>query len=127
MITNDKKIVYKDLSYKIVGLAMEVHTKLGHGFLEKVYENALMLLFQRERIPAQQQALISVYFEEKVVGEYCADILVDNKIILELKTVDKIVDVHRAQVLNYLRATGMKLAMLLNFGKSSFEYERFVV
>jgi GxxExxY protein len=61
------------------------------------------------------------------VGDYYADILVDNKIILEIKTVDKIVDAHRAQVLNYLRATEIKLAMILNFGKRSFEYERFVI
>jgi len=106
---------------------MEVHNKLGFGFLEKVYENALMVLFQKEGIPAQHQAPITVYFEGKVVGDYYADILVDDRIILELKAVNRIVDVHRAQALNYLRATGIKLARILNFGKSSFEYERFVV
>jgi len=127
MCTNNKNIIYKELSYRIVGLAMEVHNKLGFGFLEKVYENALMVLFQKEGIPAQQQATITVYFEGKVVGDYYADILVDDRIILELKAVDRIVDVHRAQALNYLRATGIKLAIILNFGKSSFEYERFVI
>jgi len=127
MTTNNKDIIYKELSYKIVGLAMEVHNKLGFGFLEKVYENALMILLEKNGIPAQQQAPVRVYFEGKVVGDYYADILVDNKIILELKAIDKIIDVHRAQVLNYLRATGLRLAMILNFGKSSFEYERFVI
>jgi len=127
MCTNNKNIIYKELSYRIVGLAMEVHNKLGFGFLEKVYENALMVLFQKEGIPAQQQAPITVYFEGKVVGDYYADILVDDRIILELKAVDRIVDVHRAQALNYLGATGIKLAIILNFGKSSFEYERFVI
>ncbi len=127
MSTNSKNIIYKELSYKIVGLAMEVHSKLGFGFLEKVYENALMVLFEKNEIPAQQQAPVRVYFEGKVVGNYYADILVDNKIILELKAVDKIVDVHRAQVLNYLRATKLRLAMILNFAKKSFEYERFVI
>ena len=127
MTTNNKDIIYKELSYKIVGLAMEVHNKLGFGFLEKVYENALMVLLEKNGVPAQQQAPITVYFEGKVVGDYYADILVDNKIILELKAIDKIADVHRVQVLNYLRATGIKLAMILNFAKSSFEYERFVV
>lgn len=106
---------------------MEVHSKLGFGFLEKVYENALMVLFEKNKIPAQQQAPVRVYFEGKVVGDYYADILVDNKIILELKAVDKIVDAHRAQVLNYLRATKLRLAMILNFAKKSFEYERFVI
>ena len=127
MTTNNKDIIYKELSYKIVGLAMEVHSKLGFGFLEKVYENALMILLEKNGIPAQHQAPVRVYFEGKVVGDYYADILVDNKIILELKAIDKIIDVHRAQVLNYLRATGLSLAMILSFGKSSFEYERFVI
>ena len=127
MTTNSKNIIYKELSYKIVGLAMDVHTKLGYGFLEKVYENALMILLEKNGIPAQQQAPIRVYFEEKVVGDYYADILVDDKIILELKTVEKIVGVHRAQILNYLHATGLRLAMILNFGKKILEYERFVL
>jgi hypothetical protein len=68
------EILYKDLSYRIVGLAMRVHSKLGYGFLEKVYENALMVLFGREGIQAKQQVPITVYFEEEVVGNYYADI-----------------------------------------------------
>lgn len=106
---------------------MEVHNKLGFGFLEKVYENALMILFEKNGVPAKQQAPVAVYFDGKIVGDYYADILVDDKIILELKTADKIIDIHKAQVLNYLRATGLILAIILNFGKSSFEYERFVI
>jgi len=127
MNTNNKDIVYKELSYEVVGLAMEVHRKLGFGFLEKVYENALMILFDKHEIPAQQQVPLRVYFEGKAVGDYLADILVDSKIILELKSVDKIVDAHRAQVLNYLRATRLKLGMILNFSKKSLEYERLVL
>jgi len=127
MNTNSKNIIHKELSYKIVRLAMDVHNKLGFGFLEKVYENALVVLLKKNEIPARQQAPVRVYFEKEVVGDYYADILVDNKIILELKVIDKITDSHRAQVLNYLRATGLKLAMILNFGKNGLEYERFVV
>jgi len=126
MGTNEKDIFYKDLSYKIIGLAMEVHSKLGYGFLEKVYENALMLLFRREGIEAKQQAPIKVYFEGEVVGEYFADIFVEDKVILELKVLDKITDVHIAQVLNYLKATGLGLAIILNFGKRRLEYERLI-
>ncbi|MHC4497052.1 MAG: GxxExxY protein [Planctomycetota bacterium] len=96
MSTNNKDIIHKDLSYKVVGLAMEVHSNLGFGFLEKVYENALMVLFEKNEIPAQQQVPLRVYFEGKSVGDYYADILVDSKIILELKAVDRIVDAHRA-------------------------------
>jgi len=122
-----KDIVYKDLSYKIIALALEVHNELGCGFLEKVYENALMILLDREGIPARQQSPANVYFQEKIVGQYFADILVDNKLILELKTVDIIANIHIAQVLNYLRATGIKLGLVLNFGKPKFEYKRLVL
>lgn len=122
-----KDIVYKDLSYKIIALALEVHNELGCGFLEKVYENAMMLLLDREGIPASQQSPANVYFQEKIVGQYFADILVDNKLILELKTVDIIANIHIAQVLNYLRATGIKLGLVLNFGKPKFEYKRLVL
>ena len=126
MTTNEKEIVYKELSYKIIGLAMEVHSKLGYGFLEKVYENAMILLFKREGINARKQAPIKVYFEGGVVGEYFVDILVEDKIILEIKALDKIIDVHIAQTLNYLKATGSQLAIILNFGKKKLEYERIV-
>jgi GxxExxY protein len=124
---NDGNIIYKELSYKIVELSLEVHNELGCGFLEKVYENALMLLLERDKIPAKQQAPADVYFYGQVIGQYFADILVDNKLILEVKTVDVIANIHIAQVLNYLRATGMKLGMILNFGKPSFEYKRLVL
>ena len=126
MDTNEDKILYKDLSYKIVGLAMEAHNKLGYGFLEKVYENALMVLLRKEGIKAERQAPITVYFDGEVVGDYYADILIDNKIILELKAAVNIADTHRAQTLNYLKATGLRLAMILNFGKERLEYERLV-
>ena len=126
-MNKNEKIIYKDLSYKIIELALEVHNELGCGFLERVYENALMMLLDREKIPARQQAPADVYFRDKVVGQYFADILVDNKLILELKTVDVIANIHTAQVLNYLRATGLKLGLILNFGKPRFEYKRLVL
>jgi len=126
MDTNKEKILHKDLSYKVVGLAMEVHNKLGYGFLEKVYERAMMVLLRREGIQATQQAPITVHFEGEVTGDYYADILVEDKIILELKVVEKIANIHRAQALNYLKATGLRLAILLNFGKERLQYERSV-
>ena len=127
MNTNEKEILYKDLSYRIIGLAIEVHNKLGYGFLEKVYENALMILFGREGINAKQQAPITVYFEGEVAGEYFADILVEDEIILELKALERIADVHKAQALNYLKETGLLLAIIINFGKKKLEYERLVL
>ena len=121
------EIIYKELSYAVVGMAMKVHRELGPGFLEKVYENALMVLFRNEQIQAEQQSPIKVFFQNEIVGNYIADILVDNKIILELKTVEKITDVHTAQALNYLKATGLHLAIILNFHSQSLEYERIIL
>ena len=89
MNTNNELVLYKSLSYNIIGHAMDVHNELGYGFMEKVYENALMLLLSREGIPTQQQAPISVFFHGSIVGNYFADILVDEKIILELKSTEK--------------------------------------
>ena len=123
----EEKILYKDLSYKIVGLAIQVRKELGFGFLEKVYENALMVLLEENGIEAKQQFPIKVSFHGRIVGDYIADILVENQIILELKAQDKIADVHKAQTLNYLRATGLRLAILLNFGKDRLEHERLVL
>jgi GxxExxY protein len=105
---------------------MEVHRQLGYGFLEKVYENAMMVLFQRDGIQAKQQVSVKVFFEGQEVGYYLADIVVEDKIILELKAAENLVDGRRAQTLNYLKATNMKLAILLNFGKQKLQYERLV-
>jgi len=126
-MNEDKSIIHKELSYKIIELSLEVHNELGCGFLEKVYENAMMLLFERDKIPARQQAPADVHFQGKVIGQYFADILVDSKVMLELKTVDAITNVHIAQILNYLRATGIKLGLVLNFAKPKFEYKRLVL
>jgi len=106
---------------------MEVHRKLEYGFLEKVYENSLMILFRREGIRSEQQYPIKVYFEGEVVGNYVADILIEDKIIIELKCVEKINNIHKAQALNYLKATRMRLAIILNFAKDKLQYQRLVL
>ena len=121
-----EKVIYKELSYELVGIAMEVHSGLGCGFLEKVYENALMISLEQKGIKAIQQSPLNVMFCGHVVGEYFADILVEDKIIVELKACDKLHDIHKAQVINYLKATKKRLGLLINFGKRSFEYERLV-
>jgi GxxExxY protein len=120
-------IYFKELSDKIIGLAIEVHKNLGSGFLEKVYENSLMIEFQENNINAEQQKSIPVYYKEKIVGEYFADILVENMIILELKTVKRIEPIHEAQLLHYLKATSLKLGYILNFAApSKLEFKRIV-
>ena len=123
----EEKIIYKDLSYKIVGLAIQIRKELGFGFLEKVYENALMVVLEENGIRAAQQIPIRISFHGRIIGDYVADILVENSIILELKAQERITEIHKAQTLNYLRATGLKLAILLNFGKNRLESERLVL
>ncbi|HEY8560276.1 MAG TPA: GxxExxY protein [Pyrinomonadaceae bacterium] len=123
----EEKIIYRELSYKIVGLAIQVRKELGFGFLEKVYENALMVSLQENGIEARRQFPVKVTFHGRITGDYIADILVENQIILELKAQDKIINAHKAQTLNYLRATNLRLAILLNFGKDRLEHERLIL
>ncbi len=120
-------IYFKELSDKIIGLAIEVHKTLGNGFLEKVYENALMIEFKTNNITANQQLSIPVRYKENIVGEYFVDILVENKIILELKTVKRIEPIHEAQLLHYLNATNLKLGYIINFAATlKLEFKRIV-
>ena len=122
-----KEFLYKELSYKIIGLAMEVHRELGSGFLEKVYENALMILLKEKGVKAKQQEPIKINFRDAVIGDYIADIIVGDKIILELKCSLKIVGVNKAQIANYLKATGKKVGIIINFGNESLEIERIIM
>ncbi len=120
------EVLFRELSYTIVGAAMEVHRVLGPGFLEALYSEALDWELGLRRIPFVRQAKIPVEYKGKCIGEYKADFLVDNKIILELKAVSLLNPVHRAQAHHYLAATGLRLAILMNFGAVSLEYERIV-
>mgnify|MGYP003984305707 CR=1 FL=1 len=120
-------IHYKELSDKIIGIAIDVHKTLGNGYLEKIYENAMMLDFYKSRIRADQQVPLPVHYKNKNIGDYFADIVVDKKIILELKTVSKILPIHEAQLLHYLKSSRIKVAYLLNFdAKSKLEFKRMV-
>ena len=113
-------------SEKIIGAAYKVSNALGAGFLEKVYENAMVLALKKDGLAVEQQKPINVYYDDIVVGEYFADLLVENKIILELKACKNIEDIHLAQCLNYLKATGMKLGLILNFGNPRVGIKRVV-
>jgi len=104
-----------DLSYAINGAIFEVNRVLGPGFMEKVYENALCVELEKRGLHAMAQYPIQVKYKGHAVGEYLADIVVENKVILELKTVDELTTVHVAQLLNYLHATQMPLGLLVNF------------
>lgn len=120
------EIIYKDLSFQIVGLAMEVHKQLGYGFLEKVNEKALRILLRKNGIEFKTQHPITVRFEGEIVGQYYADVVVEDKIILELKVIERINAAHKAQALNYLKGTGLKLAIILNFAPKKLESHRVV-
>ena len=113
------------LTEKIIGLAFEIANSLGCGFLEKVYENALALELRENGFNVKQQWPIEVKYKNQIVGEYIADLLVNDEIIIELKAVKEIADIHKAQVINYLRATGLKTGLLFNFGKPKLEFRRF--
>lgn len=122
------EIIYPELSFKIKEAAITVHSYFGPGFLEKVYENAMAYKLKKIGIKCEQQFPLKVYFEDNViVGEYVADILVEEKVILELKAIQNLDKIHFAQLKNYLKATKLKLGILINFGKPFFDFERIVL
>lgn len=122
-------IIYKDESYNIVGAAFHVYNKLGFGFLEAVYQEALEIEFQRRNIPYEREKELNIIYDGVQLKQtYKADFVCYGKIIVELKAVSKLDDAHRSQVYNYLYATGYRLGLLLNFGCSDeLEKERIVV
>lgn len=107
---------YRSLTEKIIKIFYRVYNNLGYGFLEKVYENAMMIEFESENISATSQFPIKVFYDNKIIGEYFTDILVDDKVILEIKATKTIALGHEAQLLNYLKATNKEVGLLLNFG-----------
>ncbi|MEO9593345.1 GxxExxY protein [Rhodopirellula bahusiensis] len=113
------------LTEKIIGCAFRVSNTLGCGFLEKVYENALVHELRKNGFDATQQAPIEVDYDGVVVGQYFADILVSKAVIVELKSIKEFNDAHVAQCINYLKATGLPICLLLNFGKPRVEIKRF--
>jgi GxxExxY protein len=115
-----------ELTYKINGAVFEVNRILGGGFLEKVYENALLIELHIRGINAASQVPLKVSYKKNNVGDYVADILVENQIILELKTVDEIQNIHEAQLINYLKATGLKIGLIVNFKHPKAEIKRLV-
>ena len=113
-----------EITEKILGCCFEVSNELGSGFLESVYEKALLLLLREQGLEAISQAPIAVKFRNQVVGEFFADILVEDKIVVELKAAKKLAPEHLAQVINYLKATGYETGLLINFGCQKLEYRR---
>ncbi len=112
------------LSEKVIGCAFSVSNILGAGFLEKVYENALAYELRKANLKVEQQKPINVFYDGVIVGEYIADLLIEDCLLIELKTVEKFNESHFAQSLNYLKATKLPLCLLLNFGNPKVEIKR---
>jgi GxxExxY protein len=115
------------ISELTIGCSFKVGNALGCGFLEKVYENAMVIELRNAGLSVAQQQKVSVFYEGLVVGDYEADLVVNGRVIIELKSVRDLNQVHRAQCFNYLRATGLKLCLLINFGNPRVEIKRIVL
>ncbi len=116
--------VHEELTRAIIGCAFRVQNTLGCGFLEKVYENALAFELEQKNLKVQRQVPLRVHYEGVLVGEYVADIVVGRAVLVEIKAVEKNAGIHEAQVLNYLKATGLTVGLLLNFGRPRLHYRR---
>lgn len=124
MIGNN--FIHSDITKKIIKAYFNVYNTLGYGFLEKVYENALMIELRKLNLICEKQQSIEVYYDNEVVGQYYADIVVESKVIIELKACEFLIEEHEIQLVNYLKATNAEVGLLLNFGKQ-VQYKRKVL
>jgi GxxExxY protein len=127
MSTNGHELLLKEEVFRVVGCAMEVLNGLGHGLLEKPYENALVVEFGLKGISVRQQPRFDVVYKGVRVGEYVPDLIAFDQIIVDAKTIDRITDLERGQVLNYLKITGLRVGLILNFKYPRLEWERLVL
>ncbi len=122
-----KKLLYYELTWKIIGAALEVHKILGPGFLEAVYEDALCIELDRCNIKYQRQVELKINYKKTTLKpRYRADLFIEDKIIVDNKATTGLTDVDKAQLFNYLKATKMKVGLLINFGTKSLEWKRFI-
>lgn len=117
-------MLHEELTSKVLEACFEVSNELGSGFLESVYENALLIALKEKDICAKSQVPLEVLFRGEVVGKFVADILVNQKVLIELKSVKNLLPEHQAQVINYLNGTGLDVGLLINFGNPKIEYKR---
>ncbi len=115
---------YGELTEKIIGCAYRVYNKMGFGFLESVYEKCMLIELRKQDLTAEAQKPITVYYESEIVGEFVADIIVNDTVILELKSVREIIKAHEVQLVNYLSATGKPVGLIINFGEKKVEIKR---
>ncbi len=117
-------LLHEDITHKLIEACFEVINELGAGFLESVYQQALLIALAQKGLRARSQAPISVMFRGQSVGEFYADIFVEDKVIVELKAISALTPAHKAQLINYLKATGIDVGLLVNFGQQRLEYKR---
>ncbi|NOY00714.1 MAG: GxxExxY protein [Verrucomicrobia bacterium] len=127
MRSDKGELIYKEEVFQVVGCAMEVLNELGHGLLEKPYENALVVEFGLNKISFEQQSRFSIVYKGVKVGEYIPDLIVFDKVVVDTKTIDRITNVEKGQILNYLKITGLKVGFILNFKNPNLEWERVVL
>lgn len=127
MDTNDDKLLYKREVFQIVGCAIEVLNTLGHGLLEKPYENALVVEFRLQNIPFRQQPFFDVLYKGSKVGLFVPDLIVLDAIVVDTKVVERITDHERGLMLNYLRITKLRVGLILNFKNAKLEWERIIL
>ena len=127
MNTDEHRFLFKEETHRIIGCAFEVLNTLGHGLLEKPYENALVIEFQQQRVRYSQQPQFPVIYKSVQVGKYIPDLLVFDKIIVDTKVIEKIGSNEKAQIINYLKITVLRVGMLLNFKHAKLEWERIVL
>ena len=124
-MNTDNRYFEKELTEQIIGACFEVSNELGIGFLESVYEKALVIPLHDRGLNVVEQHPLKVSFRNNIIGDFFTDILVENRIIIELKTVKSLLPEHEAQLINYLKASKMKMGLLVNFGKPKLEWKRF--
>ncbi|HEY7687875.1 MAG TPA: GxxExxY protein, partial [Dongiaceae bacterium] len=124
-MNTDREALNK-ISERVIGCAYTVGNALGSGFLERVYENALAYELRKNGMQVVQQHSIAVTYDNIVVGDYVADMLIENRVLIEVKAVRALDDVHKAQCLNYLKGTGLELCLLINFGNLRVEVKRII-
>lgn len=121
------ELLEKDLVFKIVGCAMKVHTAIGYGLREKTYEPALCMEFEHEGLTFSQQSSYPVFYRNRKIDDYIPDLEVEGRVLVDVKTIENITDVERGQMMNYLRVSGRKVGLIINFKNSSLTWERIVL
>jgi len=127
MNANERELILKDEVYTIISCCLEIINGLGHGLNEKPYENALVVEFEHRGIPYDQQRAFPVTWRGNKIAEYIPDLIVYGKVIVDTKTIERITDHERGQILNYLRITGLQVGLIVNFKKQKLEWERVIL